>query len=481
MSSTTIEEPTRPSPEPEGIGLADAQGNYRGHTRSERNRVTLWSTIAFTVMFAVWLQFGILQEPIGKEFGLTTTQIAWLVALPSLNGSVWRLLTGILADRFGGRVVMVVLMVVTAIPTIGVVFLQGSNYDCIETLNAQGLSSADLSAAISAQCTGGSAGFGTLLLFAFLIGLAGNSFTIGTSWNSAWFPKNNQGLALGIFGAGNVGASVTKLIAPTLLAAIPGIGWLAGMGLDNWRLVPIIYAIVLILCAALVWFLTPSPDLKPGARTPVVEQLKPLRFVRVWRFSLYYVVVFGAYVALSGWMPKFYRTEYPELSLAVAGLLTALFIFPASLLRPLGGWLSDRYGARPILTMSFVLMIVTCFGMMFQMPAAPFTILLVLLGVGMGVGKAAVYKHIPEYFPKDVGSVGGLVGMIGGLGAVAFPPIFAYVDEWFDGIDLQAATFGTLLVVVVITTLWMEIVIMRQKRSGSDPYSLQREAAQAVR
>jgi NNP family nitrate/nitrite transporter-like MFS transporter len=416
---------------------------YRGHTAPERSRVMWLSTIAFTLMFAVWLQFGILQNPIAQEFDLSTVQIAWLVAVPSLNGSVWRLVTGIMADRWGGRVVMVVLMVVTAVPTFCVIYADSYTH---------------------------------LLLFAFLIGLAGNSFTVGTSWNSAWFPRDSQGLALGVFGAGNVGASVTKLVAPTLLAAIPGVGCLTALGLNDWRLVPVLYAILLVLGAAVVWFVTPTPDLKPGAGIPLRQQLHPLKYVRVWRFSLYYVVVFGAYVALSGWMPKFYTSAF-GVSLGQAGLLTALFIFPASLLRPLGGWLADRFGARPVLRTSFSIMLVATITMVFPLSVGVFTVVLVGLGVGMGVGKAAVYKHIPEYFPKDVGAVGGLVGMLGGLGAVALPPLFAYIDVWF-GVGIQAATFGTLAVVVLISAAWMTVVIRRQQVSGDDPYARQRREHQ---
>lgn len=418
---------------------------YRGHTRRERNRVMWMSTIAFTLMFAVWLQFGILQNPIGEEFNLSTTQIAWLIAIPSLNGSIWRLVTGIMADRWGGRVVMVTLMVITAVPTVFVIFANS---------------------------------YAQLLLFAFLIGLAGNSFTVGISWNSAWFPQRQQGLALGVFGAGNVGASVTKLIAPGLLAAVPGIGFLAAIGLNNWRLVPVLYAILLLICAVICWVVCPTPDIKPGAGVPLREQLRPLRLIRVWRFSLYYVVVFGAYVALSGWMPKFYTDTF-DVPLGIAGLLTALFIFPASLLRPLGGWASDKWGARPIMWISFGTLLVTSVLMMLPLSVGIFTMLLVAMGIGMGVGKAAVYKHIPEYFPKDVGAVGGLVGMLGGLGAVALPPIFAYVNEWM-GIGNQAATFGTMAVLTAVSTLWMAVVIAKQKRDGTDPHTTAQAEENAV-
>jgi NNP family nitrate/nitrite transporter-like MFS transporter len=385
-------------------------------------------------MFAVWLQFGILQNPIAAEFGLSTTQIAWLVAVPSLNGSIWRLVTGVLADRYGGRIVMTVLMAVTAIPTALVIF-------------------ADPDAG---------RGFWYLLLFAFLIGLAGNSFTVGTAWTSAWFPPERQGLALGVFGAGNVGASVTKLVGPALLAAIPGVGWLAAAGLDNWRLVPVAYAVLLLAGAAVLWFATPSPDRRPAAGVPWRDMLQPLRFLQVWRFSLYYVVVFGAYVALSAWLPKFYTATF-GVTLTRAGLLTALFIFPASLLRPLGGWLSDRYGARPVLWTSFGIVAATSAAMTLPLGVTPFTALLVGLGVGMGIGKAAVYKHVPAYYPNDVGAVGGLVGLLGGLGAVALPPVFAYVDEWF-GTGLRVATFGTMTGLVAVTMVWMGVAIRRMGR-----------------
>ncbi|MDR1711534.1 MAG: MFS transporter [Propionibacteriaceae bacterium] len=405
-------------------------------------RVLTMSTLAFTLLFAVWLQFGILQDPIAREFGLTTTQIAWLIAVPALNGSLWRLLTGIMADWWGGRVTMAGLMLLTAVPTFGVVF-------------------ADADAG---------RGFWYLLLFAFGIGLAGNSFTIGTAWNSAWFPPGRQGLALGVFGAGNVGASVTKLVAPGLLAAIPAVGWLAAVGLDNWRLVPVCYSLLLVAAAAAVWVITPREDRKPSAGIPLRKMLRPLRELRVWRFSLYYVVVFGAYVALSGWMPKFYTAVF-DVPLALAGLLTSLFIFPASLLRPLGGWLADRFGARGVLWASFAIMAISSAAMCFGLDLAWFTVALVALGVGMGVGKAAVYKHVAAYYPADVGAVGGLVGCLGGLGAVVLPLAFAYLDEW-TAWGIQVSTFGTMTALVIVTTAWMGAVIYRMARKDKNTEDL---------
>jgi nitrate/nitrite transporter NarK len=178
-------------------------------TAAGRGRVLTLSTTAFTVMFAVWLMFGVLGIPIRKEFGLTDVQLSWITSVAILNGSIWRLLTGIGADRWGGRIVMTVMLAVTAVPA----YLVSQAHS-----------------------------YGQLLVFAFLVGFAGNSFSVGISWNSAWFPRNRQGTALGVFGAGNVGASVTKLIGPAMITAIPA-GLFGGIVPGGWRIVPDVGAV----------------------------------------------------------------------------------------------------------------------------------------------------------------------------------------------------------------------------------------------
>jgi MFS transporter, NNP family, nitrate/nitrite transporter len=410
--------------------------------RPGRGRVLALSTSAFTVMFAVWLMFGVLGIPIRKEFGLTDVQLSWITAVAVLNGSIWRLFTGIAADRWGGRLVMTVMLAVTAVP-----------------------------AFLVSQATS----YGQLLIFAFLVGFAGNSFSVGISWNSAWFPRNRQGTALGVFGAGNVGASVTKLIGPAMIAVVPAAGLFGGLVPGGWRFVPVLYAVLLLVLAVATWVLAPHRDHRPGQGRTTRELLRPLRSVRVWRFSVYYVVVFGAYVALSAWLPKYYVDVY-DLPLSQAALLTATFIFPASLLRPIGGWLSDRFGARRIMYLTFAVMLVASGALMMPyghieltmadgtsrtvMPWSVgvwlFAALVFLIGVAMGVGKAAVYKHIPEYFPHDVGAVGGLVGLLGGLGGFFLPPVFAYMQAWTGQ---PQSTFGVLFVVTGLTAIWMHVTV----------------------
>ena len=196
-----------------------------------------------------------------------------------------------------------------------------------------------------------------LLVVAFLVGFAGNLFSVGIAWNAAWFGRDRQGFALGLFGAGNVGASITKFIGPPLIAGTAGMTFVFGIQ-GGWRLVPVIYSVLLIVLAVLTWAIVPRHDRMAGQSKPIGEMLAPLKHLRVWRFSLYYVAVFGAYVALSAWLPKYYVDNF-GVNLGTAALLTALFIFPASLLRPVGGWVSDRIGARTVMYATFAVMLVT--------------------------------------------------------------------------------------------------------------------------
>ncbi|NLE97990.1 MAG: NarK/NasA family nitrate transporter, partial [Propionibacterium sp.] len=394
-------------------------------------------------MFAVWLMFGILGVPIQEELGLTDVELSWISAVAVLNGSMWRLPAGIITDRFGGRVVTLFMLFAVAIP-------------------AYLVSTAD--------------SYWMLILLAFVVGFAGNLFSVGTAWNAAWYSRDRQGLALGVFGAGNVGASATKFIGPPLIAATSGATFIFGIQ-GGWRLVPVIYAVLLVIVGIATWIIVPRQDRAPGKSQSIRSMLKPLKHVRVWRFSLYYVAVFGAYVALSAWLPKYYVDNF-DVTLTVAGLLTATFIFPASLLRPVGGWMSDRWGARKVMYLTFALMLISSGILMmpnghitiahvdgtttdhlaYQLGLWPFVILVFILGCAMGFGKAAVFKHIPEYFPDNVGSVGGLVGMLGGLGGFFLPPLFAYTKDWSG---FPTSTFFVIFLVTVVCAVWMHVTIMR--------------------
>jgi NNP family nitrate/nitrite transporter-like MFS transporter len=401
---------------------------------TEAGRVLTLSTAAFTLLFAVWLMLGVLAVPIRDELHLDKIQFSWLAAIAVLSGSIWRLPFGILTDRMGGRRLFIGLLLATAVPC----FL------------------------VSRATT-----FGGLMLCAFFFGVAGNSFSVGIAWNAAWAGRKRQGFALGIFGAGNVGASVTKLIGPALITLVPAAGLFGGALPGGWRIVPVLYTVLLVTMAAAVWLGSPTTDLKPGSGRPLRTMLLPLRQVRIWRFGLYYVAVFGAYVAFSLWLPSYYKSVY-HMSLAKGALLTALFIFPASLLRPAGGWLADRYGARPITYAVFVTMLLTSL-----LLAAPeralgvhvgpklFFALVEILGVGMGLGKASVYKYIPEYFPKDVGAAGGLVGTLGALGGFFLPIGFGYLEA---ASGRPESCFWLMTLLLSGCLLWLHLTVLGLRR-----------------
>jgi len=421
-----------------------------------RLRVMWMSSFAFTVLFAVWLILGVLGLEINKDTALmlgadaaaslapdqikaaVESRFEWLLAIAILAGSLPRLNFGIWADKYGGRNMMVGLLLFCALPAYGLAFAES---------------------------------YTQLLVAAALFGLAGNSFTVGIAWNSAWFPTRQKGTALGVFGAGNVGASGTKLLVilvPTVLTLIPVGGYLGGLIPGGWRFVPVLYAVLLILTAAAVMLVCPKADHCPGRGRPMAEMLAPLKHVRVWRLSLYYVVVFGAYVALSAWLPNYYRNTF-GVDLRTAALLTALYIFPASLLRPLGGYLSDLYGPRVVTYAVFIGMTVALVPLclptsVLDLGVGGFTALMVVVGVGMGIGKASVYKYVPNYFPRDVGAAGGLVGALGALGGFFLPPLFGMVGR---ATGSPQAAFVALLVLTVASLVWLHVVVVGLKRGAA--------------
>ena len=417
----------------------------------KRNSVLAMNTFGFTVMFAVWVIFAIVGIAIRKELSLGETEFALLVALPILTGSLLRLPIGMATDWIGGRPIFTALLVTTAVPLLML---------CFATRYWQ------------------------YLVLGLFIGLAGTSFAVGIAYTSAWFPQRLQGTALGIFGAGNTGASLTKLFAPALMTVVPA----GGLGLvpGGWRFVPFVYAIALLITAGIYWTFT-FTDHSHHKQESVRQLLSPLKHVRVWRFSLYYFLVFGGYVALSLWLPKYYIDVF-GLPLKDAALLTALFVFPSGIIRAPGGWLSDRYGARTVMYWVLSICVLTSFLLSFPdvdlgfivpakyagADAAPhlslrmgptlFTVIVFVLGIAMGIGKAAVFKHIPHYFPDKVGSVGGLVGVIGGLGGFVMPILFGAMTQ---ATHLPTTTFAFLFVLSVTCLVWMQVVVRKLTREAA--------------
>jgi NNP family nitrate/nitrite transporter-like MFS transporter len=404
----------------------------------------LWlSTIAFTVCFAVWTIFAIIGVRIQQDLGLNETQFGLLIGTPILTGSLSRVFLGIWADQYGGRIVYVLTMLSAAVAT----FL--------------------LSYATS---------YPWMLVAALGVGLAGGSFAVGITYVSKWFPPQKQGTVLGIFGVGNIGAAVTKFVAPFVLVAF------------GWQTVAVVWASVLAVMAIIFWFTTDDdPEIKArrarGEKPrSVMMQLEPLRHQQVWRFSLYYFFVFGGFVALALWLPRYMIGVY-GLDIKTAGMLAVAYSVPASIFRAYGGHLSDRYGARLVMYWTFGVSLICLLMLSYpntdyvihgiggpiafstQMSLIPFVLTIFVLGFFMSLGKAAVYKYIPIYYSKNVGSVGGLVGMIGGLGGFILPLSFGVMA---DLTNIWTSCFMLLFLVVAVSLGWMHFSIrhMEQRAAG---------------
>ena len=408
-------------------------------------RALSMSTLAFTVCFAVWTIFSIIGVKIKTDLGLSETQFGLLIGMPILTGSLVRMVLGVWTDRFGGRLVYAATMLATAIATFLLAFAQT---------------------------------YSQMLLAALGVGLAGGSFAVGVAYVSRFYPVGKQGTALGIFGVGNVGAAVTKFVAPFALIA-----W-------GWQSVALIWAAVLVVMAVVFWFTTEDdPVIRQrrisgaGQTRSFVAEFEPLKDVRVWRFALYYFFAFGAFVALALWLPRYLIGVY-GFDIATAGMIGAAYSVPASIFRAYGGVLSDRIGARTVLYWAFAVSAVALavlslppadyvvrgingpINFHVEIGAAAFIALSFILGFFMSLGKAAVYKHIPVYYPQNVGAVGGLVGMIGGLGGFVLPIAFGALN---DLTGVWSSCFMLLFLIVVGCFGWMHMAVLRMNREQAAP------------
>lgn len=410
-------------------------------TGAEQTQALTASTLAFTVCFAVWTIFSIIGIRIKAELGLNDTQFGILVATPILTGSLSRIFLGVWADQYGGRLVLTLQMLATAVAT----FLLG-------LANS----------------------YPMFLLAALGVGLAGGSFAVGVQYVSTWYPKERQGTALGIFGVGNVGAAITNFGAPLLLTAMAG----------RWQDVAQVYALIMAISAVLFFLFTKNDPAVQERRerglqhVSFLKQLEPLQNIQIWRFSLYYFFVFGAFVALALWLPRYYIGAY-GLDIKTAGLLAACYALPGSIFRALGGWLSDRFGARAVMYWTFIASFLCTFILSYPetryvvsgvqgtlvfglaIPLWLFVTLTIILGFFMSLGKAAVYKHIPIYYPNHVGSVGGVVGMVGGLGGFVLPIMFGAMN---DLIGVWTSCFMLLTGIIAVALIWMHFAIQRMER-----------------
>jgi len=398
------------------------------YDRKKQISVLGMNTLAFTINFAVWTMFSVIGIKIKTELGLSETEFGLLIATPILTGSLVRLPLGFLTDRYGGRVVYFVQMVLVAIATYGLHFADQ---------------------------------FWQYLVIGLCIGLAGGSFAIGIAYTSAWFNKKQQGFAMGIFGAGNAGAALNIFVAPLIVVAM------------GWRAVPVIYSVAMLVMAFIFLFFTyPDPQFEERRRNQsfpsVGDQFKALTETRVWRYGLAYYFVFGGFVALSLWLPKYYMAEF-GLDLKQAALISLIFVLPSGVIRALGGWVSDKWGGDTVTWWVFWVCIICLFFMSYPPTTvtihrisedftfeiatgvAVFTVLAFIVGIAQGIGKASVYRSLADHYSGNMGTVGGLVGVIGGLGGFTLPILFGAA---VDATGVRSTTFMLMFGVLAGVMIW---------------------------
>ena len=396
--------------------------------------VLIVSTLAFTVCFMVWMMFGVIGIPLKKQLGLSATEFGLLTATPVLTGSLVRVPLGIWTDRFGGRIVLFITMLLCVVP----IWLMSFATE-----------------------------YWHFLVLGLFVGLAGGSFSVGTPYVARWFPKQQQGFAMGVFGAGNSGAAVNKFVAPVILVAA------------GWAMVPQIYAAIMLGTAILFWLGSahdPS-HVVPASKGGFMAQLKALKDPRVLKYCQYYSIVFGGYVGLSLWMVQYYVGEY-GLDIRVAALLAACFSLPGGVLRAIGGWLSDKHGAHQVtwwvMWVSWICLFLLSYpqtDFTIQTVNGPqtfhiglnvysFTALMAVLGVAWAFGKASVFKYISDDYPQNIGTISGIVGLAGGMGGFVLPIMFGYL---LDLTGIRSSAFMLLYGVVWVSLIWMYFTEVRTR------------------
>ena len=408
--------------------------------------VLIVSTFAFTVCFMVWMMFGVIGIPIKKTLDLNSTQFGLLMATPVLTGSLVRVPLGIWTDKYGGRIVMTILMALT-VPAIWMMSYATAYWH-----------------------------FLTIGLF---VGLAGGSFSVGTPYVARWFPKNQQGFAMGVYGAGNSGAAVNKFVAPALVV---------GFG---WTMVPQVYAAIMLGAVVLFWFFSYSdPAHQVASNVRFTDQLKSLKDPKVMKYFQYYSIVFGGYVALSLWLVQYYVGEF-GLDIRTAALLAACFSLPGGVLRAVGGWMSDKWGAHSVtwwvLWVSWICLFLLSYPQ-FDFTVATvngpktfhiglnvylFTALMFVLGIAFAFGKASVFKYISDDYPSNIGAISGIVGLAGGLGGFVLPILFGAL---MDLTGIRSSAFMLMYGVVWVSLIWMYWTEVRRSEvlgKNATPFRLQ--------
>jgi NNP family nitrate/nitrite transporter-like MFS transporter len=341
------------------------------------------SFLHFDLCFTIWVLLGALSVYITKDLGLNIAEKGLMVAIPTLSGSIVRVVVGLLSDRYSGKRVGTAMLVFLFIPLL-MGWLLPVNFPLI-------------------------------IVIGLMVGVAGASFAVALPLASRWYPPEQQGLVMGISAAGNIGTVISNFFAPRIASTY---GWHAVMA---FTMIPL--AIVLLVFVLLA---KDSPNQPKGE--PISSYLTALKRGDMWWFCLFYSVTFGGFVGLGTFLPTFFNVQY-HLNAIDAGSLTALAAFMGSTLRPLGGYLSDKFGGIRMLSIFFVLIALLYALASFLFPINIMSWLIIISVGVLGMGNGAVFQLVPQRFRKEIGIATGLVGAFGGLGGFFLPTLLGSVKQ----------------------------------------------------
>lgn len=394
----------------------------------------IMATIVFAVNFSVWTLYSVIGVELKTVLDLSITQLGILLSAPILTGALFRLPVGLLCEKYSPKMLFIVQMLILLPPLYYLSYIES---------------------------------FEEYLFIGLIIGISGTSFTIGIRYLSDWFDSTEQGTAMGVFGAGNAGAALSLILVPYIKDV-----W-------GWEFVGMFFSgMVLLSCILFAMFAPNTPEyLLKKKKRAFSFFIKPLSQAKVWRFGLYYYFVFGSFLALILWLPQYYVNAY-QLNFSQATVITLLFVVSSSMARAAGGWFSDRFGARNVNWGVFWICLVCLFFLSYppttmtihgvnkdvelsiELNVWIFTFLLLVIGLAQGFGRASVYKLINDYYPEQMGSVGGLVAMLGALGGCTLPILFGIA---VDLAGVHSACFMLLYGVLACCMLLMYFAIKRER------------------
>lgn len=390
-------------------------------------RAIFMATLAFAANFSVWTLYAVLGLELRSRLDLSMTEYGLLMAAPMLTGALLRFPAGILSERYSGYWLYVGQMLFL-IPFLFLLPLART--------------------------------FNDYLLFGFALGVSGVSFTVGIRYISNWFTRDRQGFAMGVFGSGNAGAAITLVLAPIISQQL------------GWQWVGPAFGGGMILMIVLFMLFAPRDAAIPASQS-TGSDFHILKSLRIWRFGLYYYFVFGSFLALLMWLPHYFTRAY-GLDNQGAFLLTLLFVGISSSVRALGGWFADRYGGRSVNWWVFWVCLVCLFFLSYpptqmsiqgvervvhlklEISVGVFTVLLLVIGIAQGFGRASVYKTLHEYYPNHMGLVGGTVAACGAAGGFSLPVFFGLAVDW---LGIHSASFMVLYGVLALCMAAMYFAI----------------------